>query len=724
MWYNTNPARTAGFFIPEFPAVVVITSPYMLQHIVRRFRALFLTGLLVVAFPGVILAQYEIADITISGNDVLSSNQISNVLMTKETPGFFGKFLYKSISEALGRKDEFFDPVVFADDIDRLERLYQDHGFFEAVIDTSFAISEQDNSIRIRVDITEGYRSLIDTLTYRGIEGLPDFIYNEMESGEKIALGDPYNQFLLKAQVDLVLSILKNAGFPNARLVSDSSYARRIASSRNFSIRLFFEVGNICFFGPITILREGDQQRDDINDEVILKQLDYRPDAVYNQSDVFASERNLNRLGVFDLARIQVFIPANEDTSRSIPSRITVRPSDKHELSPELLLSDENGNFNIGTGIGYKNRNFVGGARTFSTRLRFRTQTIGMFPDYFNINTDAVSNIDLTFELLQPYIFSNKIRGSWAFSLILDKQRPYRQFIMRNKFGITDQFAEFTYGYFDWTLERIVLERNQTFLVNATPEEIRDLTAQEQRAQFNSIFAFTIQRNKTNDLFSPSGGFIHSATIEESGLLPLALKKAQPDLPFTQFYRFMLLGRWYHDLSNEQRFSVLGMKLKGGIEEKYGESRSDPERAIPQTHRFYAGGGGSIRGWQSRKLIATGDPNLELGGNLALEGSVELRINVFQRTRDGFLDKIWAVFFLDAGNVWGEVSDLRLKDVAIATGIGFRYDTFFGPFRIDYGFRVYDPIPDQGRKKWIVQRKFFGETLSDAVLHFGIGHAF
>lgn len=702
----------------------MITHRYTLRYIIRQCRALFLAGLVLGASPEALLGQYEIQDITVSGNDVLSSNQISNVFMTKETPGFFGKFLYKSISEALGRKDEFFDPVVFADDIGRLERLYQDHGFFEATIDTSFDISEEDNAIRIRVDISEGYRSLIDTLTYRGIEGLPDYVYRDMESGQKIASGDPYNQFLLKGQVDLVLSILKNAGFPNARLVSDSSYARRLASSRNFSIRLFFDTGNIYVFGPIAILREGDQQREDINDEVILKQLDYKPDAVYNQSDVVASERNLNRLGVFDLARIQVSIPAHEDTSRSIPSRITVRPSDKHELSPELLLSDENGNFNIGTGIGYKNRNFLGGARTFSTRLRFRTQTIGMFPDYFNINTDAVSNIDLTFELLQPYIFSNKIRGSWAFSLILDKQRPYRQFIMRNKFGITDQFAEYTFGYFDWTLERIVLERNQVFLVNATPEEIRDLTAQEQRAQFNSIFAFTIQRNKSNDLFSPSGGFIHSATIEESGLLPLALKKAQPDLPFTQFYRFMVLGRWYHDLSNEQRFSVLGMKLKGGFEEKYGESRSDPGRAIPQTHRFYAGGGGSIRGWQSRKLIATGDPNLELGGNLALEGSVELRVNVFQKMRDGFLDKIWTVFFFDAGNVWSEVSDLRLRDVAIATGIGFRYDTFFGPFRIDYGFKVYDPIPEQGRKKWIVQRKFFGETLSDAVLHFGIGHAF
>jgi outer membrane protein assembly factor BamA len=64
-----------------------------------------------------------------------------------------------------------------------------------------------------------------------------------------------------------------------------------------------------------------------------------------------------------------------------------------------------------------------------------------------------------------------------------------------------------------------------------------------------------------------------------------------------------------------------------------------------------------------------------------------------------------------------------VDDVALAAGVGFRYDTFFGPFRIDYGFRVYNPAEPNGQQ-WIVDRKFLGQTLKEGIIHFGIGHAF
>jgi outer membrane protein assembly factor BamA len=256
------------------------------------------------------------------------------------------------------------------------------------------------------------------------------------------------------------------------------------------------------------------------------------------------------------------------------------------------------------------------------------------------------------------------------------------------------------------------------------PETLRQynaLIALEKEVQFNSILSFTLQRDNTDDIFSPGRGFVHSITLEESGLLPLLLKDLQPGVPFTQFYRVILNGRWFNDLSRN-RSSILGLRMKAGIEAKYGESRSDTSRVIPQTHRFYAGGGGSVRGWPSRGLIAGGTP--ELGGNLIVEGSSELRIHPFGGDRESIFYNIWLVTFLDFGSVWTQAADFRFEQVAMATGLGFRYDTFFGPFRIDFGIRVYDPgNPDPG-KRWITEKKFFSETLSEGALHFGIGHAF
>jgi len=388
-------------------------------------------------------------------------------------------------------------------------------------------------------------------------------------------------------------------------------------------------------------------------------------------------------------------------------------------------MSDEDKEFNIGTGLVYLQRNFLGGGRTFTTRLRFRTQTLREFPDFFDVNSEAISNLELSFEILQPYVFTNKIKGTWTFSLIMDKQVLYRQEIVKNTFGFSDRLGVYTYGYLDWTLQRVRLQRNTSIELDLTDpviaQQYQALLVLEKEVQFNSILSFTIQRDKTNDLFSPSAGFVHALTLEESGLLPLLLKEAQPDIPFTQFYRVIGLGRWFFDLTTD-RFSILALKLKAGLEEKYGESHSDTSRVIPQTHRFFAGGGGSVRGWNSRGLISSGIP--EFGGNLALEGTIELRTNLFRTGEQDILDHIWVVAFLDAGNVWPLISEYRLVDVAIATGLGIRYDTFFGPFRVDFGIRIYDPGYSDPAKRWITERKFFGETLNDGVLHFGIGHAF
>ena len=667
---------------------------------------------------------YEINAISFEGNDHVDSGDLLKRLMTRETPGFLNRFLYYGISDRLGRKREFFDARTFGEDIQRVRQYYVDHGFHEVQVDTTLEFSSEKNEVDILFRINEGYQSIIDTVIYRGIVNVPEFVYDDMQSSPRISRHDPFDRSLVDEEVLRVRNILWDAGYPNARFLRDSSSATYRTSTRNYVVTLAFDIGRRFVWGDITIKNTLDSTREDITPDIILRQMDYQYGDFYSANALRSSEQNLNRVGIFDQARIETTVPPNSDTSILVASRVTVKPKDKHELAPEIVISDENNAFNLGTGIGYSNRNFLGGARTFSTNLRFRTQTISEFPNYFGVATDAVSNIGLTFEILQPYVLSNKIKGNWTFSLIRDKQKPYRQDIIQNKFGFTDKFADYTNGILEWTLERVSLLRNPNFPDTssdpATQEQINKLADQEKKTQFNSILSFTIQRDKTNDLFRPSEGFVHSATFQESGLLPLLLRGSQPDLPFTQFYSVTLLGRWYFDLT-DHRFSIFALKLKAGYEDKYGESRSDDTRAIPPTYRFYAGGGGSVRGWKPRDLSATGDPLF--GGNLALEGSGEIRTNILQSLRDDLFDKIWIVTFLDFGNVWGSFHDLRLKDIAVATGIGFRYDTFFGPFRIDYGFRVYNPAEPNGQQ-WIVDRKLLGQTLKEGILHFGVGHAF
>jgi outer membrane protein insertion porin family len=672
----------------------------------------------------------EITSIRFEGNETLPTSELRQVLVTRETPGFFNKFLYNSISEKLGRKNEYYNTVIFSGDLERLRKYYKNRGFLEVQIDSQLAFSRDESSVDITVNVREGYRSVVDSLTYRGIVDAPATIWQDVRSGPKIARGDPYNSMLLEDEVKRVLRIFYNTGYPNAIFVRDSSAATHYASTRNFSVVLTFSAGKRFVFGPITIVQltdsvRGTAKREDITDDIILRHLDYKSGDVYSLENRINSEKNLNRLGVFDLQRIDVAIPPNADTSIYVPSHIAIRPRDKHELAPELIISNENSAFNLGAGLAYSNRNFLGGARIFSTSLRFRTQTLREFPNYFVTSSDAIANLDLTFEVLQPYIFTNKIKGTWAFSFIIEKQLPYRLNIARNKLGITDRFAEYTTGFLDWTLEAVDQKLNPNFHGDPNDpdiaEQLRLLSAYPK--QLNSILAYTMQRDRSNDVFSPSDGFVHSVTVEEAGILPMVAKHLFKRLPFTQFYMVSALGRWYTDLTTH-RFSILAFKAKVALEGKWGESRSDTSRLIPQTYRFYAGGSGSLRGWNSRELIAHGDASTaQLGGNLLIEGSVELRTALLQSLHDGLFDKFWIVQFLDVGDLWQEARDFRYQEIAINAGLGLRYDTFFGPFRIDWGFRIYNPMEPVGQR-WITQRKLFAQTFKEGVFHFGIGHAF
>jgi outer membrane protein assembly factor BamA len=698
----------------SYPHRVLLFSVVAMFFVVPRLRAQE-------PFSG---RQFEINSISFDGNESLRRDELLAQISTRETPGFFNKFLH-DISEKLGGENQYLNPLTLGADQRRLIAYYQSHGFADVSVDTVLAYNEDAGDVDITFKIREGYRSIIDSLAYLGLQGLPEFMWNEIHSSPRIVRGDPFDTKLLEDEVGRVLRILDNGGFPNATFVKDSSWARRYASTGNYKVRLMFSTGKLYTFGKITIRQEidslrGQKPRTDITDDIILTQLSYAPGKRYSIDDSVASVGNLSRLEIFDLRRFEMRVPPPEDTALTVPTFILIRPKDRHELAPELIVSDENGSLNLGTGLGYTHRNFLGGARIFSTHLRFRTQTLRAFPDYFGVNTSAVSNVDLTFELLQPYIFTNKVKGSWSFSFILDKEKPYLQNIVRNKIGFTDRFAEFTTGSLDWTLEAISSHTNANFRADSTDLEVQRQIRLQQQPQFNSILSFTIQRDVTNDIFSPSEGLVHSATFEEAGVLPLLLRRAIPSLPFTQFYRIILTGRWYSEVSSH-RFSILALKLKAGFEDKYGETRSDTSRGIPETHRFFAGGGNSVRGWNSRDLIASGDPNF--GGNLAFEGSAELRTNVLKNLHDGFLDKFWIVQFVDVGNVWGAVRDFRFSAFAIAAGIGIRYDTFFGPFRVDWGFRIYNPAEPPG-KQWITQRKFIGQTLKEGIFHFGIGQAF
>ena len=97
---------------------------------------------------------------------------------------------------------------------------------------------------------------------------------------------------------------------------------------------------------------------------------------------------------------------------------------------------------------------------------------------------------------------------------------------------------------------------------------------------------------------------------------------------------------------------------------------------IAPSRRFYAGGGGSVRGYGFQRL-GPRDPVFDdpIGGRSVTEFALEARIRWGN----------WGIVpFLDGGNI--STSPLpRFDDLRFGAGIGVRYHTRFGPIRVDVG---------------------------------------
>lgn len=95
---------------------------------------------------------------------------------------------------------------------------------------------------------------------------------------------------------------------------------------------------------------------------------------------------------------------------------------------------------------------------------------------------------------------------------------------------------------------------------------------------------------------------------------------------------------------------------------------------IPADERFYGGGGGSVRGYAYQSLSPRRE-GIPTGGKSLFETSVETRVRM--------TEQIGMAFFLDGGNAFDGITPSSEEDLFWGAGVGLRYFTPIGPFRLD-----------------------------------------
>ncbi|MNF22782.1 Outer membrane protein assembly factor BamA [compost metagenome] len=238
--------------------------------------------------------------------------------------------------------------------------------------------------------------------------------------------------------------------------------------------------------------------------------------------------------------------------------------------------------------------------------------------------------------------------------------------------------------------------------------------------------SFTFTKTTKKDL-SDNNFYLFRTKIESAGSL-LSLISNTANLPknenghyeifnleYSEYIKteFDYIKHW--DLSKEK---VLAVRSFFGIAIPFGNADY-----IPFSRSYYAGGSNDNRAWAPYGLGpgSSGAINDFNEANMKIALSGEFRFKVFGSLK--------GALFADAGNIWNVLDNVTLekatfdgfkdlKEIALGTGFGLRYDLSFFVIRFDLGFKTYNPANENG-SRWFNEYNF-----ANSVLNFGINYPF
>ncbi len=431
-----------------------------------------------------------------------------------------------------------------------------------------------------------------------------------------------------------ILDVLTQQGYPFPKLVKRVVKVDR--ERQVVDVTLVFDPGEPAYFSEALV--EG---LDELPDQYIFRQLPWTPGERYNAREVADFERKLLESGLFKSVRVEPQEPATY--TNAIPITVRVAERDKRTVRLGVNYSD------IGPGakMYWEHRNFFGGGERLESSLTWSpielkgsgTLTRSGFLD---AHQALVLDVDASRETPDAYDADALV----ASGMIL------RDFSTRlqggigvgSKYSLVEQFASKEhYHYIFFPLQAIYDSSN---------ERLNPVRGEK-------IFGRTSFFNDTQ------GG--------------------------ESFLKSQVEGRHYGMLWERYR-------LSSGLRLTLGSIDGAAVDTVPADERFYAGGGGSIRGYEYQ-AVGPQVAGVPVGGDTLFEFSTELRLQPGKR--------LGYVAFIDGGTVYNELLDNFSRSLRYGAGLGVRWFTTIGPLRADFAYPL---NPDGGQ----VERLQFYISLGQA----------
>ena len=642
--------------------------------------------------PGPIRAQNDeqsqrvIRQLSFEGNESLNDYTLRRSIATTQSAAVARWGLTRWIG--LGHKSHL-DATEFRRDVLRIQALYRLSGFPDVTVDT--LVRRSNGDVFITFEIDEGEPVLVTALRVAGVEDIVEVedVYQAMP----LRVGDPFSRLLFQASVDTIRARLADRGHPYAEVF------------RNFDERRDTRTALITFEvdpGPRVIVDSVEVSgTETISENVVRNTVRLRAGQTYSWSELYRSQLDLYRTGMFNYASVllaDTALPDPSDSAVTIRAQVTEGPLYRFQFGAGY------GTVDCFRGLtSWTAHNFTGGGRRLDLFAGFSKIGAGDPLDLDQSVCPALSdepperlalNYNLTVGLTQPFLFSRN--ASATLSLFAQRHSEIQAFVRTSvggEFSWTYRLAWRTtitpsYGlaWGETLADDVVYCTN----LNVCTEEDIEVFKQP---QFRGVLSLAFARERRLPLVNPVRGTRFSAEARFSG--PIVGSDT-----LTQFLKGVVEYASHHQLG---RRNVVSWRVKwGAIVAPERGLEGQNLRFVPVEERFYAGGPNTVRGFPFNELgpIVRVVPAVEQGGIVTVD-TTRLRTSA-SGGNDIFLANVeWrynlsrsftAAVFVDAGQVIERDSlYLTLSKLRITPGVGIRMASPLGPIRLDVGFNPYPP---------------------------------
>jgi outer membrane protein insertion porin family len=522
-------------------------------------------------------------------------------------------------------KHDQYSRQKLAGDLESLRSFYQNRGYLDFNIDsTQVSITPDRKDIYITVNISEGERYSVSEVKLAGQLLIPE---DELGKLVRLKPGDVFARDKLTATTKAIVDRLGNDGyaFANANAVPQID-----KDKREVAFTIFVDPGRRVYVRRINVAGNTKTR-----DEVVRREMRQLEGGYYDASKIQLSRQRVDRTTYFKEVTVETVPVAGLADQVDVNFTVEEKPTGALLLGAGFSTTEKvvlSGSISQG--------NVFGSGKFLSTQVSSgkinRVYSISYTDPYYTV--DGVSR---GFDLYK--------RDTDASSLDIG---PYKT----KTFG-----GGVRYGY-------PLSERDSlTFGLNA--EHVNLETFPTSPANYNTfVAAFGNKysyaaatagwmRDTRDSLIMPREGSLQKVTGEVGG----------GDL---QYYRLGYQHQYFRPLTR-----TLTLFLNGD----FGIANGFGGRPLPFFKNFYAGGPGTVRGFNYSALGPQDNLGNVLGGTRRVVGQAELLFPVPGAAQDKSLR---LAAFVDGGQVFAENEKISLGELRYSTGLALSWNSPFGPLRL------------------------------------------